>query len=966
MLILTRINDVSEKALASPPGFVAQVWARVLHISRANILHARFCCHPFRPPHPTETDITPRPPTGSGSVMARNSPLMEQYYQIKEQCKDAVLLFRMGDFYETFGDDAKIASEALNITLTSRQKDKNGDKIPLAGIPYHALEAYLPKLVKAGYKVAICEQIEDPKKAKGLVKRAVTRIITPGTIIEPSMLEEGANNFLASLVEEKGAFSLAFVDVSTGEFLATEISEGALCAGRNGAKSEAEKKLASEFSKFRPAECIVPQSLGEEFSKILKGQEGMTLQRLEDEEFDLERSRQTLEDQFSPEALEGIDLKKKALLARACGAVLSYLKSTHLDALDHITSIRIYSPSEFMVLDEVTLRNLEIFRNIRDRSKRGSLLEFLDETATPMGSRTLHKWLQMPLLLPAEIESRLDAVEELFGNGLLRSDIRESLKGLGDLERIMARTSCGTASPKDLVALKGSLERLPTICSILKTAETSRLQDLRARLELGPLSEVADLIGRAIQDDPPATIREGGIIRDGYDPELDELRGILREGRGWITRLEREERKRTGIKSLKVGYNNVFGYYLEATKANLSSVPEEYIRKQTLANSERFITPELKEMEAKVLSAQERATALEAELFFKIREYAGSCAKEVQERAVALGILDVLSALGLVAAENGFVKPQLNSEGEISIRDCSHPVLNKSMRGGFVPNDVHLDGKENRFLILTGPNMAGKSTYMRQIALSVILAQMGSFTPASFASMGLVDRIFTRVGAYDDLTAGQSTFMIEMTELANILNSATSQSLILLDEIGRGTSTFDGLSIAWAISEYIHNKVRGKAVFATHYHQLTQLADILPGIKNYNMAVKEEGDSVVFLRSVVPGATDKSYGIHVAKLAGAPQEVISRAKEILSAIEREAVIEPLGESENNRKKKKTTKYTQLIFFDSPKTETRTEEAETAETNPLIEEIQNLDLDTITPLEALQRLVEYQKKLKDQT
>ncbi|MHC1632027.1 MAG: DNA mismatch repair protein MutS [Methanotrichaceae archaeon] len=877
--------------------------------------------------------------------MARISPLMEQYYKLKEQCGDAILLFRMGDFYETFGEDAEVTASELNITLTSRQKDNEGNKIPLAGIPHHALEAYLPKLVIAGHKVAICEQMEDPKKAKGLVKREVTRIITPGTIIEPSMLEEGANNFLASVVEEKGSLGLAFVDVSTGEFLTTEISD-----------SGTEKKLDSELAKFRPAECIVPQSAAETVLDLI-GNERMAIQNLEDDVFDFEDAHKLLQDHFGQKALDQSGIEAKKLSIRASGAVLSYLRSTHLDALDYISSIKLYSASEFMVLDEITQRNLELFRNIRDRSKRGTLLEFLDKTSTPMGSRALRKWLQMPTLSVEEIESRLNAVEELFGNSLLRTDLREDLKGLGDLERTIARTSCGTASPKDLTALRTSLELLPRLYQILEEVRSSRLKDLRSRSQLEGLIEIVKLIKRSIQDDPPATIREGGIIRDGYDKELDELRTILREGRGWITRLQNEERKRTGIKSLKIGYNNVFGYYIEITRSNLSSVPEEYIRKQTLSNSERYITPELKEMEAKVLSAQERSTALEQELFVRIRTETGKYAKEIQKRAVALGELDVLSTLALVAAENGFVKPQLNSEESITIRDSRHPILDKYMRGKFVPNDVYLDGKENRFLILTGPNMAGKSTYMRQIALSQILAQIGSFVPASFASMGLVDRIFTRVGAYDDLTAGQSTFMIEMTELANILNSATPRSLILLDEIGRGTSTFDGLSIAWAISEYLHNKVKGKTVFATHYHQLTQLNEILPGVKNYNMAVKEDGDSVVFLRTVVPGATNKSYGIHVAKLAGVPSIVVTRAKEILKAIETETVIEPLNN--DSKSKKKTPKYTQLMFFDAP----QKKEAQPV-FDPLLEEIKDLDLNSLAPIEALNKLVEYQKSLKD--
>lgn len=886
--------------------------------------------------------------------MAKISPLMDQYFGMKEQCGDAVLLFRMGDFYETFGADAEITARVLKITLTSRQKDKEGNRIPLAGIPHHALDAYLPKLVGAGYKVAICEQVEDPKKAKGLVKREIIRVITPGTIIEPSMLEEGSNNYLASVFEEDGRIGLTFLDVSTGEFLATEFSADG-------------GKLTAEIAKFRPSECLVARSAD---SPLIGELSGALVQRLEDADFDLEGARTRLADHFGRERVDRWGLLGLPAAARACGAVLSYLQSARLSALDHIAEVRIYSPEDFMVLDDTTLRNLEIFRNIRDRSKRGSLVEFLDETSTPGGSRTLRKWLQMPLLSPEDIESRLDAVEELVGDAMLRADLREALKGGGDLERVVARTSCGTASPKDLAALKGSIERLPRVVEILKGARAEMLQGLRGRLEIGPLREVADLIGRAVADDPPSAIREGGIIRDGYDPELDELRSMLREGRGWIARMERQERNRTGIKSLRVGYNNVFGYYIEVTKANLSAVPPEYIRKQTLAGAERFITPELKEMESRVLSAQERSASLEEEIFLSVRGEAAARSREIQERAAALGELDVLVTLAAVAADGEFVRPKLNDQGEISMRASRHPILERAMRGGFVPNDVHLDGRGNRFLILTGPNMAGKSTYMRQIALAVVLAQIGSFVPAAFASISPVDRIFTRVGAYDDLSAGQSTFMIEMTELAKILGSATSKSLILLDEIGRGTSTFDGLAIAWSVTEHIHNRVRGKAVFATHYHQLTQLAGVLPGVKNYNMAVKEEGDSVVFLRTVVPGATDRSYGIHVAKLAGVPEEVVARSKEILREIEREAVIEPLASGP--RPRKGGTRYTQLIFFDEPRPPVEGAddnggfmgEGSTSydDKGEILEEIMALEIDGLTPLEALNKLSDYKRRL----
>ena len=913
--------------------------------------------------------------------MAKISPLMDQYFGMKERCGDALLLFRMGDFFETFGPDAEVAARVLNITLTSRQRDREGNRIPLAGIPYHALDAYLPKLVGAGYKVAICEQVEDPKKAKGLVKREIVRVITPGTIIEPSMLEEGGNNYLAAVVVEGGRIGLSFLDVSTGEFLATELS--------------GEGRLPAELAKFRPSECLVPKSA----DQIIDDLEGTIVQRIEDDAFSPDGARALLSGHFGEEAVARWGLLDLPLAARACGAALKYLSSSQIPALSHISEVRVYSSEEFMILDDTTLRNLEIFRNIRERTKRGSLFGFIDLTSTPGGSRTLRRWLQMPLISDEEIEGRLDGVEAIFSDPLRRGDLAEALKGMGDLERIVARTSCGTASPKDLLALKGAIERLPRIVQLLEGAKSERLQELRERLQIGDLGEVAELIGRAIEDDPPAGIKEGGVIRDGYDPELDGLRSLLREGRGWISWMEKEERGRTGIKSLRVGYNNVFGYYIEVTRPNLALVPPEYIRKQTLAGGERFITPELKEMEERVLSAQERSSSLEEELFLKVRAEASRRGREIQERAAALGEIDAFIALATLAAERGLIRPEVNSRGEISMRGSRHPILDASMRGGFVPNDVHLDGRRNRFLILTGPNMAGKSTYMRQIALAVILAQIGSFVPASFATISPVDRIFTRVGAYDDLTSGQSTFMIEMTEVAKILTSATSKSLILLDEVGRGTSTFDGLAIAWAIAEEIHNKVRGKAIFATHYHQLTQLAGSLPGVKNYNMAVKEEGDSVVFLRTVVPGATDRSYGIHVAKLAGVPEGVVARAREVLREIERDAVIEPLGN--DRRSRRAGPRYTQLIFFDgtggrgggegkiegdakipgdvnsdgddnsnvnridggSPTAEVIEDGRDRDAAAFLIEEIKEMELDILTPIDALNRLSEYQRRLK---
>jgi DNA mismatch repair protein MutS len=838
----------------------------------------------------------------------------------------------VGDFYETFAEDAVIVARDLNITLTSRQKDEEGNKIPLAGVPYHALDAYLAKLIRAGHKVAICEQVEDPKTAKGLVKREITRVVTPGTIIEPALLDEASNNFLASVAADGDRMGLALVDVSTGEFLTTEI---------------AAERLHSELAKFRPAECIAHFPLS---------WDGARLQILDEAAFSEESASAALESRFGPGFAKRLRLEDKPLSARACGAILTYLHAAHFDALGHLNDIRYYSSLEFMVLDEITLRNLEILRNIRDRTRRGTLLEFLARTKTPMGARTLARWIQMPLLSPDEIAKRHSAIEELKDNPVLRESLAEELKGVSDLERLMGRVSCSSASPKEMVVLKSTLARLPRLQEILENADAPYLVELKGRL--CPCEDIVSLLERSIVDDPPTHLRDGGVIRDGFDTEIDELHSLLRDGRGWIARLEATEREKTGIKSLKISYNNVFGYYLEISRANLHLVPQDYIRKQTLANAERFITPELKDMESKVLSAQERSISLEQEIFAGLRDKVAAQARTVQERASALAETDVLVALAAVAAESGLVRPQFNGEGKLFLRAGRHPVLDKAMRGGYVPNDVLLDNDHNRLIILTGPNMAGKSTFMRQIAIAVIMAQAGSFVPAAFASLSLVDRIFTRVGAYDDLSAGQSTFMVEMTEIATILGAAGKDSLVLLDEVGRGTSTFDGLSLAWAISEFLHTNIKCKCVFATHYHQLTQLEGILPGVKNYSIAVKEEKGTITFLRTVVPGATDKSYGVHVARLAGVPEAVTKRADQILKVIEKEAVVEPLAGSKRGRK---SSKYTQLIFFDQPEGEAGLQEKQ-IQSGPIADEIQRLDLDCMTPREAHSKLAEYQKRL----
>ncbi|HOI19986.1 MAG TPA: DNA mismatch repair protein MutS [Methanothrix soehngenii] len=867
------------------------------------------------------------------------SPLMEQYYQNKKLYPDALLLFRVGDFYETFADDAVIVARDLNITLTSRQKDDQGEKIPLAGVPYHSLDAYLARLIRAGHKVAICDQVEDPKLARGLVKRAITRVVTPGTIIEPSMLDESSNNFLAAIVKGDENVGLAFVDVSTGEFLTTEVPHN---------------RLYSELARFRPAECLSAFSLH---------WEGTSLQILEEPCFSAERAEAALADRYGPDWKERLRLEGRGLSQRACGAVLSYLNASRFDLLGHLKDVQIYSGSDYMVLDEVTVRNLEITRNIRDRSRRGTLLEFLDQTRTAMGARTLARWLQMPLQSEQAIARRLDGVEELASKSLLHRSLAEELKGTSDLERLLSRISCKSASPKELSVLKSTLEMLPRLQEILmddqSSAQSSYLQDLSSRLS--PLDDIVSLIERSIMEDPPVHVRDGGVIKEGYDPEIDQLRELLRDGRGWISRLEGSEKERTGIKSLKIAFNNVFGYYIEVSRANLHLVPQNYIRKQTLANGERFVTPELKDMESRVLSAQERSVSLEQELFYKVRDLVARKAGAIQERATALAELDVLISLATSAKENNMIRPEFNQEGRISIRSSRHPVLDKAMRGAFVPNDVLLDTDRNRLIILTGPNMAGKSTFMRQIALTAIMAQTGSFVPAAYASLSLVDQVFTRVGAYDDLSAGQSTFMVEMTEIAHILTSATRKSLVLLDEVGRGTSTFDGLSLAWAISEYLHESIKCKSVFATHYHQLTDLESILSGVRNYSIAVKEDKGTITFLRTVVPGATDKSYGVHVARLAGVPRTVTKRADQILREIEKEALMQP---GSGGRSQRRSSRYTQLIFFDGNDDGNTAGEVERDKKDPILEEIESLDLDMMTPREALDRLAQYQRMQRE--
>lgn len=863
--------------------------------------------------------------------MDKMTPAMRQYYEAKEKHKDALIFFRMGDFYESFGDDAKIIAKELDITLTSRGRDKEGDDMPLAGIPYHAVDSYLPRLIKKGYKVAICEQLEDPKTAKGVVKRGVVRVITPGTIIDSSMISETANNYLMSISGEASEFGVSFLDVSTGEFMTTQFIDHAY------------DKIIGEAARMRPAECILPPFLFEN-KKLMQriGELNITINKFDADAFDPKNARERLQRHFGVMTLGGMGCEKLNLAVSSAGAALEYALTTQMRDLAHIQSIRTYFENESMVLDSITLRNLEIIRSVRGGSNDSSLLNVIDRTKTPMGSRLLRKMLLAPLISVKEITKRLDAVDEIVKKTLLRYDLRLQLSGIRDIERLIGRIVYGNSNARDLIALKLSLGTIPEIIKSLKESDikTGLLTDIMQKL--GDFTDIVSLLGRAIVDEPPLSIREGGIIRDGYDEKLDELKKLSLHGKDWIAEMQQHERERTGIKSLKIGYNSVFGYYIEVTKTNLSQVPPDYIRKQTTATGERFYTPELKEKEVMILSADEKRTALELEIFNGINSLIAARSKELQVTALALGELDVIANLAEIAVNNRYVRPEVNESCTILIREGRHPVVERSIPG-FVPNDTHMDCQENQFLLLTGPNMAGKSTYMRQTALIIIMAQMGSFVPASHASVGIVDRIFTRVGAFDDLASGQSTFMIEMVELANILNNATPKSLILLDEIGRGTSTYDGYSIAKAVVEFIHNKDRVgvRSLFATHYHQLTAIEGTQKRVKNYHIAVKEEGSDLVFLRKIVPGATDRSYGIHVARLAGVPLKVTQRAKEILKEVESGSAVGSRG-----------ARYTQLVLFDSDNN---------ARESPVVEELKKLNVDAMTPLEAMNALAELKKK-----
>jgi DNA mismatch repair protein MutS len=864
--------------------------------------------------------------------MSDLTPMMKQYNRIKAEYPGTILFFRMGDFYETFGDDAVLTSKVLRITLTSRGHGKGG-KIPLAGIPYHALDSYLHKMVNAGHKVAICEQVEDPKKAKGIVRRDVVRVVSPGTVLEDSMLRGRENNYLAAIAKGDG-FGLAVVDVSTGEFLATEVTG-----------KDAVKRLKSELVRYSPAECLVGPDIGcRGFERISEGDLNCTVTEIEAQAFDAKTAMQTITEQVTDH-----DLGDMPLALGAAGATLSYLREMQKGSLGQIKGIKAYEINDFMMLDSVTLRNLELFCNIRDGEKSGTLFELMDRTVTPMGTRTLRAWISKPLMDTDYINRRLDSVEWLFRDRTLRAELREYLDEVRDLERLVARSIHGSANARDLIAIKTSLAIVPHILKTLKGKLPSLLTEIEGKID--PCEKLAMKISEAIADEPPMGLREGGIIREGHNADLDELREMAASGSKWMATLEDAERQRTGIKTLKIKYNKVFGYFLEVSSSYIDRVPDEYIKKQTLANSERFITPDLKEKESQILTATERSTALEYDLFSEVRNEVAEQAAALQSTASALGTLDTLAALAELASLNDYNRPKVNDSSAISIVDGRHPVVESLLSERFIPNDTKLDMKRNRVTVLTGPNMAGKSTYMRQIALIVLIAQTGSFVPARSASVGVVDQIFTRVGAFDDLTRGQSTFMVEMTQVSNILTNATKRSLILLDEIGRGTSTFDGLSIAWAVTEYVHSrKVGAKTIFATHYHQLTELEELLDGVVNYNIAVKEQKDDIIFLRKVIPGSTNRSYGVQVAKLAGMPLEVVERAKVLLKQIEEQAIVDL--QSPRFKKRKKT--YTQLVMFD-----------EIQATDPVREELKSIDVDHITPMQALHKLHELKKKTEEE-
>ncbi len=872
------------------------------------------------------------------------SPMMQEYVKTKEEYKDCILLYRLGDFYEMFFEDALTASKELEITLTGKDCGLE-ERAPMCGVPFHSVETYINRLIEKGYKVAICEQVEDPKKAKGLVKREVVRIVTPGTTLDATSLDETKNNYLMSIVYIEDHFGCAIADITTGDCFLTELDKA--------------QKLLDEINKFTPAEIICNESflMSGVDTEDLKNRLGICIFSQEPWYFDDELCRKTLKEHFHVNSLEGLGIEEFESGVLAAGALFLYLQETQKTALSHMAGIRPYSAEKYMLIDSSSRRNLELVETLREKQKRGSLLWVLDKTKTAMGARTLRSYVEQPLIDQEEIENRLSAIEELNEHPMLRDEIREYLQPIYDLERLISRISYKSANPRDMIAFASSLEMLPHIKQVLKEFSSPVLKQLEE--EMDSLLDISGLIKKAIVDEPPLAQKDGGIIREGYHEDVDKFRRSRTDGKKWLSELEARERERTGIRTMKIKYNRVFGYSLEITNAFKDQVPDNYIRKQTLTNAERYITQELKELEDLILGAEDKLYALEYELFCEVRDKVGAEVVRIQKTAKAVAAIDVLASLSLVAQRNNYVRPKINSTGVIDIKNGRHPVVEQMIENDmFIANDTYLDNQKKRISIITGPNMAGKSTYMRQTALIVLMAQIGSFVPAEKANIGIVDRIFTRVGASDDLASGQSTFMVEMTEVANILRNATSKSLLILDEIGRGTSTFDGLSIAWAVVEHISNtKLCGaKTLFATHYHELTELEGKISGVNNYCIAVKEKGDDIVFLRKIVKGGADKSYGIQVAKLAGVPDTVIQRAKELVEELS-DADITAAVKDLTAPKKKQKIQYdqvdmAQMSLFD------------TVQDNDIIDEIKGLEIGNLTPMEALNILYNLQNKIKN--
>lgn len=864
------------------------------------------------------------------------TPMMRQYQSIKKEYPDCILFYRMGDFYEMFGEDAVVASRLLEIALTTRDRGKESP-VPMCGVPHHSMEPYLARLVRAGYKVALCEQVEDPGDAKGLVGRRVINIVSPGTFQGNGFLDSGKNNYIAALYPSPRGMGICVIDVSTGEMMGTQL-EGLSCR----------KMFVDEYQRLQPREILLPQGVDAAWKDFLHTETTSLLSYCEDWAFDVDMARRTLERHFGLASLDGLGAADFPSAVNAAGALISYLSENRLLNLDHVKRLSFYSRAQFMFLDSSTIRNLDVFQNCLDGTIAGSLLGVLNETVTPMGARMLRKWLLQPCLRAEPIILRQDSVAELKEAHLFRGKLMALLRQAHDTERLMGRVSGGTAGPRDLLALKKSLAILPPLGQVVRELNSEMVKKLSGEWDV--LQELYELLEKAVVEDAPFNIRDGGVIKKGYSQKLDSYRELSSQGKEWIARLEAQERQCTGINNLRVGYNRVFGYYIEVTRKSLSAVPPGYIRKQTLTGAERFITPELKEYEEKVLQAEEESGKLEEELFSELIHQVAGFTSRVQEASRRVALIDVLCALAEVAANYNYVRPTVKDDGEIKIIGGRHPVLERLELGErFVPNDVQLNNDQNRLLIITGPNMAGKSTFIRQVALIVLMAQMGSFVPAERAEIGLVERIFTRVGAHDQLTRGLSTFMVEMNETANILNNATGKSLIILDEIGRGTSTYDGLSIAWAVGEYIAERIGAKTLFATHYNELTRLAETIPGVRNYQVLVRESGEEVKFLRKVVEGSADRSYGIQVARLAGLPGQTLERARQLLMTLEQ---TEPknCGDGPGGAFKSGDADERQLSLFTGPSLE-------------VLEELREMDVDNISPRDAIAILYKLKEMLK---